>query len=97
MRPETQWQLENQNISCEGSFNSFLTVLTLSTVFDVLSRFGLCNFFPVVAKRTAEHARGNTVMGTTEEWCSRDDIALYVRSTQCHVLLQEYTRLNHYP
>ena len=41
----------------------------------------------------------NTV-GTTEEWRSRDDItvALYVRSTQCHVLLQDYTRpVTHYP
>ena len=71
----------------------------MSTFFDVLSRFSLCNFFSVVAKRTAKDARGNTV-GTTEEWRSRDDItvALYVRSTQCHVLLQEYTRpVNHYP
>ena len=33
-------------------------------------------------------------IGTTEEWLSRDDItvALYLRSTQRHVLLQEYTR-----
>ena len=48
--------------------------------------------FPVVAKRTAKDARGNTV-GTTEEWRSRDGItvALYVRPTQCHFLLQEYT------
>ena len=71
----------------------------MSTVFDVLSRFRLCKGLPVVAKRTAKGARGNTV-GTTEEWRSRDDItvALYVRSTQCHVLLQEYTRpVNHYP
>ena len=68
--------------------------------FDVLSRFRLyCKGFPVVAKLTAKDARGNTV-GTTEEWRSRDDItvALYLRSTQCHVLLQEYTRpVNHYP
>ena len=44
-------------------------------------------------------ASGNTV-GTTEEWRSRDDItvALYLRSTQCHVLLQEYSQpVNHYP
>ena len=70
----------------------------MSTVFDVLSRFRLCKGFPVVAKRTAKDGRGNTA-GTTEEWRSRDDItvALYVRSTQCHVLLQEYTRpVNHY-
>ena len=42
---------------------------------------------------------GNTV-GTTEEWRSPDDItvALYVRATQCHVLLEEYIRpLNNYP
>ena len=39
----------------------------MSTVFDVLSRFG----FPVVAKRTAKDAIGNTV---GEEWRSRDDI-----------------------
>ena len=64
----------------------------VSTVVDVLSRFCLCEGFPVVAKRTAKDARGN--IGTTEEWHSRDDItiALYVRSTQCHVLLQEDTR-----
>ena len=71
----------------------------MSTVFDVLSRFRLCKSFPVVAKRTAKDARGNTA-GTTEEWRSHDDItvALYVRATQCHVLLQEYTRpVNHYP
>ena len=71
----------------------------MSTVFNVLSRFRLCKRFPVVAKRTAKDARGNTV-GTTEEWRSRDDttVALYLRSTQCHVLLQEYTRpVNHYP
>ena len=50
-------------------------------------------------KSTAEDERGNTA-GTTEEWRSRDDItvALYVRSTQCLVLLEEYTRpVNHYP
>ena len=71
----------------------------MSTVFDVLNRFRLCKGFPVVANRTAKEARGNTV-GTTEEWRIRDDItvALYVRSTQCDVLLQEYTRpVNHYP
>ena len=70
----------------------------MSTVFDVLSRFRLCKGFPVVAKRTARDARGNTVR-TTEEWRSRDDtVALYLRSAQCHVLLQEYTRpANHYP
>ena len=71
----------------------------MSTVFDVLSRLRLCKSFPVVAKRIAKDARGNTV-GTTEEWRSRDDItvALYLRSTQCHVLLSEYTRpVNHYP
>ena len=72
----------------------------MSTAFDVLSSFHLCKGFPVVAKRTAKDARGNTV-GTTEEWRSRDDIivaSLYLRSTQCHVLLQEYTRpVNHYP
>ena len=45
----------------------------MATVFDVLSRFRLCKGFPVVAKRTAKDARGNTV-GTTEEWRSRDDI-----------------------
>ena len=71
----------------------------MSTIFDVLSRFRLCKDFPVVAKRTAKDARGNTV-GTTEEWRSRDDItvALYLRSTQCHVLLQEQAQpVNHYP
>ena len=75
----------------------------MSIVFDVLSRFRLCKGFPVVAKRTAKDAREPTV-GTTEEWCSGDDItvALYLRSThsctQCHVLMQEYTRpVNHYP
>ena len=71
----------------------------MSTVFDVLHRFCLCKVSLVVAKRTAKDARGNTV-GTTEEWRSRDDIAvaLCVRSTQCHVLLQEYTQpVNHYP
>ena len=71
----------------------------MSTVFDVLSRFRLFKGFPVVAKRPAKDTRGSTI-GTTEEWHSRDDItvALYVRSTQCHVLLQEYTRpVNHYP
>ena len=71
----------------------------MSTVFDVLNSFRLCKGSPVIAKRTAKDTRGNT-LGTTEEWRSRDDItvALYVRSTQCHVLLQEYTRpVNHYP
>ena len=71
----------------------------MSTVFNVLSRFCLYEGFPVIAKRTAKDARGN-IVGTTEEWHSRDDItiALYVRSTQCHVLLQEYTRpVNLYP
>ena len=74
-------------------------LLYVSTVFDVLSRFCLCEGFTVVAKRTAKDAGGN-IVGTTEEWHSRDDItvALYVCSTQCHVLLQEYTRpVNHYP
>ena len=74
-------------------------LLNMSIAFDVLSRFRLCKGFPVVAKRTAKDARGNTA-GTTEEWRSRDDItvALYLRSTKCHVLLQEYTRpVNHYP
>ena len=55
--------------------------------------------FPVVTKRTSKDARGNTV-GTTEECRSRDGItvALYLRSTQCHVLLQEYSRpVKHYP
>ena len=33
----------------------------VSTVFDVLSRFCLCEGFPVVAKRTAKDARGNIV------------------------------------
>ena len=33
----------------------------VSTVFDVLSRFCLCEGFPVVAKRTAKAARGNIV------------------------------------
>ena len=53
----------------------------------------MCKGFSVVAKLTAKDARGNTV-GTTEEWRSRDDstVALYLRSTQCHVLLQEYAR-----
>ena len=71
----------------------------MSTVFDVLRRFCLCKVSPVVTKHTAKDARGNTV-GTTDEWRSRDDItvAFYVRPTQCHVLLQEYTRpVNHYP
>ena len=65
----------------------------MSTVFDVLSRFCLCKGFPVVAQRTAKDARGNTV-GTSAEWRSRDDVTvtLYLRSTQCHVLLQTYTR-----
>ena len=47
----------------------------------------------VVAKLPAKDAKGNTV-GTTEEWRSREDstVALYLRSTQCHVLLQEYAR-----
>ena len=52
-----------------------------------------------VAKWTAKDARGN-IVGTTEEWLSRDDItvALYLRSTQYYVLLQQYTRpVNHYP
>ena len=35
--------------------------LYVSTVFDVLSRFCLCEGFPVVAKRTAKDARGNIV------------------------------------
>ena len=58
----------------------------MSTVFDVLSRFRLCKGFPVVEKRTAKDARGNTV-GTIEEWRGLDDntVALYVRCTQCHV------------
>ena len=71
----------------------------MSTVFDVLNRFCSCEGFLVVRERTAKDARGN-IVGTTEEWHSRDDItiALYVRSTQCHVLLQEYTRpVNQYP
>ena len=62
-------------------------------------RFRLCKGFPVVAKRTAKDSRGNTV-GKTEEWRSRDDItvALDVRPTHCHVLLQDYTRpATHYP
>ena len=33
----------------------------MSTVFDVLNRFRFCKGFPVVAKRTAKDARGNTV------------------------------------
>ena len=33
----------------------------VSTVFDVLSRFCLCEGFPVVAKRTVKDARGNIV------------------------------------
>ena len=33
----------------------------LSTVFGVLSKFCLCDGFPVVAKRTAKDARGNIV------------------------------------
>ena len=62
-------------------------------LFHVLNRFRLWKGFSVVAKLTAKDARGNTV-GTTEEWCSHDDstVALYLRSTQCHVLLQEYKR-----
>ena len=71
----------------------------MSTVFDVLSRFRLCKGVPAVAKPKAKDVRGNTV-GTAEEWRSLDNItvALYLRSTQCHVLLQEYTRpVNHYP
>ena len=62
-------------------------------LFHVLNRFRLCKGFSVVAKLTAKDARGNTV-GTTEEWRSRDasTVALYLRSTQCHVLLQEYKR-----
>ena len=36
-------------------------LLYVSTVFDVLSRFCLCEGFPVVAKRTAKDARGNIV------------------------------------
>ena len=80
-------------------FQDWTFVVHVSSVFDVLSRFRLCKSFPVVGKPTAKDARGNTV-GTTEEWRSRDDItvALYVRYTQCHVLLQEYTRpVNHCP
>ena len=63
----------------------------MSTVFDVLRRFCLFEGFPEVAKRTAKDAGG--IVGTKEEWHSRDDItvALYVRSTQCLVLSQEYT------
>ena len=63
----------------------------MSTVFDVLRRFCLFKGFPEVTKRTAKDAGG--IVGTTEEWHSRDDItvASYVRSTQCVVLLQEYT------
>ena len=52
-----------------------------------------------VAKGTGKDARGK-IVGTTEEWLSRDDItvALYLRSTQYYVLLQQYTRpVNHYP
>ena len=54
----------------------------MSTVFDVLRRFCLFEGFPEVAKRTAKDAGG--IVGTTEEWHSRDDItvALYVHSTQ---------------
>ena len=33
----------------------------VSTVFDALSKFCLCEGFPVVAKRTAKDARGNVV------------------------------------
>ena len=68
----------------------------MSTAFDVLRRFRLCKGFPV---RTGKDARGK-IVGTTEEWLSRDDItvALYLRSTQYYVLLQQYTRpVNHYP
>ena len=36
-------------------------MLYVSKVFDVLSRFCLCEGFPVVAKRTAKDARGNKV------------------------------------
>ena len=71
----------------------------MSRVLDVLSRFRLCKGFPDLRLWLCVLRLGNTV-GTTEEWRSRDDItvALYVRSTQCHVLLQEYTRpVNHYP
>ena len=34
-------------------------LLYMSTVFDVLNRFRLCEGSPVVAKRTAKDARGN--------------------------------------
>ena len=42
----------------------------------------MCKGFSVVAKLTCR-----------DEWHSHDDstVALYLRSTQCHVLLQEYT------
>ena len=64
-----------------------------------LKQVSLVQRLPSSRKSTAEDARGNTV-GTTEEWRSRDDItvALYVRSTQCLVLFEEYTRpVNYYP
>ena len=105
MRPETQKQqtatnsrIKTSRDLCEGNrvlievkiFQDW-TIAYISTVSDALSRFRLCKGFPEVAKRTAKDARGNTV-GTTEEWRSHDDditVALYLRSTQCHVLLQE--------
>ena len=77
MRPETQKQQTDANSRiktsaaerdlCEGNrvlievkiFQEW--TLYVSTVFDVLSRFCLCESVPVVAKRTAKDARGNIV------------------------------------
>ena len=76
-----------------GVFEFGASKKVVGYLFNVLGRFCLCEGFPIAAKGTAKHARGNTV-GTTEEWHSRDNntVALHLRSTQCHVLLQEYTR-----
>ena len=73
----------------------------MSTVFDVLRRFRLCKGFPVLSRKTHRQRRKRgKIVDTTDEWLSRDDItvALYLRSTQYYVLLQQYTRpVNHYP
>ena len=76
------------------------TVILLEPYCGTITEPGLpvASHYPV-AKRTTKDARGN-IVGTTEEWLSRDDItvALYLRSTQYYVLLQQYTRpVNHYP
>ena len=73
-----------------GVFELGASKKVVGYLFNVLSRFRFRKGFLVVEKRTAKDARGNTV-GTTEEWRSRDDIsvALYLLSTQCHVLQPE--------